>query len=244
MTPYDRVTELRARMKVAAEVEANDKLLGRARDVQTQLDDACRFVEAVVKFRAEAQSGNSAPVDSGGLRQAVDGFRSALSNDGSAALQQQFAATMLQELGKLRQVLQRVTRSDWRSLFSDVTPLLELEAVGVGSSAASRRRAATPARRLRTAFGLDPVENLAELERLFSVRGMSASVDAIAETAEELRVALEALDRETQELAPEVRILLEQADSDKGFPLAELTPQLIDDLRAAGVLDSLFIRRS
>ena len=242
-THYDRATDLRARLEVAAEAKASDDLLDRAREIRTQLLDACEHVEAFVKFRTEAHVSDASPIDSRALRQSIGRFRGALSS-GSAALQQQFAVTMLAQLDRLRQGLRRATRSEWRSLFADVGPLLERESAGIGTSDASRRRAAVPAHRLRAALVLDPIEGLVELERLLRVNGMSASVAALAKTAEELREAIAAVDLETQSLTPEVREVLEQAETEDGYPVARLTSRLIDDLRVAGVLDTLFVHRS
>ena len=60
---------------------------------------------------------------------------------------------------------------------------------------------------------------------------------------DELRIAIEAIEQEHATLTPEVQKILERAGSGEGFPLAEITSDVLEALESAGVLDGLVVRR-
>ena len=68
-------------------------------------------------------------------------------------------------------------------------------------------------------------------------------LERVNELIEELRGAIAAIDLERAAMTSEVRAVLQSAASEDGLLLAEVTPELMEALRSAGVLDDLVVRR-
>ena len=243
MNIFDRATDLHVLLSAAIEADTSDTLLSRGRLVRRELEEAAAYFEASDSFRSTLESQEMANIDVKGLRQAMGRFRGALRSR-PAALQQQTADTLLTVVKKETTRLDRWVRSVWKSRFEDFRSLLEkVESRDLTGSNSHWKVAFSCASRLRRAQNTHPIHEAEELERLLDSRGLVAWLEQIDALGDELRIAIEAIEQEHATLTPEVQKILERAGSGEGFPLAEITSDVLEALESAGVLDGLVVRR-
>jgi hypothetical protein len=90
----------------------------------------------------------------------------------------------------------------------------------------------------------DPVTNADDITEALCPGQPNASwTDRLRELGEDLERALQQAKDSAAALAPEVQEALESAASEVGLSLSELTGELLEQLRAAGVDDLLVVRR-
>ena len=87
------------------------------------------------------------------------------------------------------------------------------------------------------------MRDLGLIQTALEADGLEACVVRIQELGGELRSLLEELKRAQAELPPQVQMALERAASEDGFPLEDLTEEMLISLRAAGVLGEFVVRR-
>lgn len=244
MTLIDTAMNLLIRLEAASTEDSGDELLSRAQIVREDIVSATEHFERVLAYRESIDRTDAPPFDAKAVRQAVGRFRGALSRSGPKAFQQQSAATLE---GVLRAQTTRVDRwvaSTWRENFDDSRSLQErANSDDLYGSPALKARAKARAARLAVLRNQDPVRNRKELEDLLQAQDLKAMFAQVGEIVEELRGALETIDSEHAAMTPEVRSVLEGATSGDGLPLVDVTPDLMEALRAAGVLDDLVVRR-
>lgn len=245
MSIFDRATDIQVQLKVALEAASSDELLSRGRTVRTELDAAAAYLEAVQSFRSALGVKDVPNIDVKRLRQAMGRFRGALSRSGPRAVQQQAADTLLKEVKNETTRLERWVKSIWKSRFDDLQSLLDrVESGDLTGSSDHRKKAFRCASQLRQARNTDPVHATEELEQILDSIGLDACLDKIDVLGSELCGAIESIDQEHADLAPEVRTVLDKAGSGDGLPLAEITSDVLEALESAGVLDGLVVRRS
>ena len=245
MKIYDQATNLQARMKAAMDAEASDELISRGNTVREELHNAADYLSEVLLFRTEIGTHGAPAIDAKKLRQAIVRFQKALSQRGPNALQQQCAETVLTTLKSESARVERWVRSVWKTQFDDVEDLLHRENSGeLLGSAESGTRAAKLAAGLRSARSADPVRGLGRLEDRLGCQGLKECLQRIQGRGEELRTVIEAIDQGQEELPPQIQKILDQANSEEGLPLSEVTTVVLTALDAAGVLNHLVVRRS
>ena len=99
MTLFTRATELQVLLEAANAADASDELLSRGRVIRDDLLEAAEHLENVRAYRSVIGREDVQPLEAKVIRQAVGGFRGALSRSGPKALQQQAAATLLKIAG-------------------------------------------------------------------------------------------------------------------------------------------------
>jgi len=92
-------------------------------------------------------------------------------------------------------------------------------------------------------MGLDPITNAEELQRVLGEGELPEWIVAIGKIGSELRQALEAIDVEQAALTLEVSDALRRAATEGGLPLSELSTDLLNSIRLAGVDEHLVVRR-
>ncbi len=245
MTLFTRATELQVLLEAANAADASDELLSRGRVIRDDLLEAAEHLENVRAYRSVIGREDVQPLEAKVIRQAVGGFRGALSRSGPKALQQQAAATLLKVLVEQTKRTDRWVIASWQENFVPAQGLLSrTEAGGLHGSPAHRAMATSRASIISAARSTDPVRERTKLEGLLKADGLSHCLERVAELVGELREAIEAMDAEQAAMTPEVRAVLEQAGTDGGLPLSQITPELLTSLQYAGVLDDLVVRRS
>jgi hypothetical protein len=245
MTLYDTATELRVRLEAASEADAGDELLTRGKGVRDQLAAAVRHLDAVKQYREDMGRSDRPAIDVKRLRQAIGGFRGALSKSGPRAFQQQTAATLLDAVENEIKKIDRWVTSTWRDQFVRAqASLARVESGELHGSITLRTTAKSRAAAISALRNADPIRGLADLEHRLEVSGIRACVERIGQLIGELEKAIADIDGEHQAMSPEVRQLLNRAASSGGLPLSDITPQQLAALHAAGVIDDLVVRKS
>ena len=245
MNIFDRATEIQVQLKAATEADSSDELLSRSRRVRMDLDDAATYFEAVNSFRSALDVQDAPNIDIKGFRQSLGRFRGALSRSGPAAVQQQTAATLLKAVETERTRLDRWAKLIWKSRFGHLQSLLDrVESGGLLGSTEHWRKARRCASQLRSARNTDPIHAIKELERILDATGLDACLEKISILGDELSSAIESIDQEHSDLTSEVRTVLDRAASSDGFPLDEITSEILEALKSAGVLRGLVVRRA
>jgi hypothetical protein len=243
MTLYDRCVDLQLKLEAAREADAGVELLARGAALVEALDRASEYLIGAAAFRTSISTSDSPTLDLKAATQAVSAFRAGLSRHGFAAFQHQPAATLAEVARSQRDRAARWVASSWRLLFADYdVAMARSEAGRLVGSPAQRVVAQARGSTLRAARGLDPLENRAELQRMLGGEDVNSWISAVQRVGAELISTVEALDAERAALTPEVRAALQRAGSEEGFPLTELTGDLLSALRAAGVDDQLVVR--
>ena len=89
-----------------------------------------------------------------------------------------------------------------------------------------------------------PSEDSADLRIAWVARALKSASQRIQGRGKELRTVIEAIDQGQEELPPQIQKILDQANSEEGLPLSEVTTVVLTALDAAGVLNHLVVRRS
>lgn len=245
MTLFETANELQLRLGAASTADAEDELLSRGRTVVADIVSAAEHLEAVQSYRAMIGHTDAPPLDTSAIRQAIGGFRSALSKSGPKALQQQSAATLQKIVTEQTRRLDRWVMSIWRENFASARALLErVNSDDLHGSGLVRTKARNRASRIEYVLSLNPIKDRATLEANLNAVGLNACIEQVDRLIEELRAAIVAIDLAQAAMTPEVRAAIQRAASPDGLPLSEVTPELMDALRSAGVLDDLVVRRS
>lgn len=244
MNLYDRCIDASVRLEAASAADSNEDLLVRGRTLAMALDQAAETMEGADRLRTSLGIAEPAKVEVKSATQAVRAFRGGLSKHGPKGFQHQPASNLQSASRELSTRVSRWAGSLWKRQFESVQPLLDREErthfVGGNSN---KRTARSRAQALRAAQRVDPILEADKLNELLGGSTVADWLTGLATKAGELSVALDALDAEHNALSPEVQDLLTQAASPDGFPLESIDAQLLEQLRAAGVLNDLVVRR-
>lgn len=245
MTLYETATELRVRLETANEADAGDELLTRGKGLRGELAAAVRHFQAVKEYRQDMGRDDAPKIDVKRLRQAIGGFRGALSKSGPRAFQQQSAATLLDVVETESKMIDRWVASTWRDQFTRAQiSLARVESGELHGSIGLRTTAKSRAATITALRNTDPIHGRTDLEQRLEVSGLTACLERIGQMIGQLEEAISEIDREHQAMTPEVQQILNRAASARGVPLGEITPQQLAALQAAGVIDDLVVRRS
>ena len=176
------------------------------------------------------------------IRQAIGRLKGSLSRNGPRAFQLQAADTLQTLLSTQIKRVDGWVRFIWRQYFAAARELLVREESGdLHGSPADRVRASNRASKIRFVQGKDPVRERTLLEELLKVEGLNACLGEVDKLIDDLRAAITEIDKKQTALTPKVRAVLQQAASLDGFPLVEVTPELLAELQLAGVLEDLVV---
>jgi hypothetical protein len=245
MTLYDRSVDLQLKLEAAQSADTSMELLSRAGRLIEALEQSAAYLEGVARFREAANVVERPKIDVRAVTRAVSVFRAGVSQHGSAAFQHQPATSLADTAKKQRELATRWLTAVWRDTFAEYEPLMDrVDAEHLVGSSSHRVVAQARVSKLRALRGFDPVANAAGVDgSLGTIGDVRAWITAIRGIGAELRDALAALDTERESLTPEVRDALERAASDAGFPLDEVTHDLLGALRHAGVDEHLVVRK-
>ncbi|WP_420436605.1 hypothetical protein [Candidatus Poriferisodalis sp.] len=244
MNIYERAGSLKLRVEASQIDDQHLELQQQASELLSQLRDRVVFLEMFAMLSDVLGLDERPKLDKARLHQAVDGFRSALTQHNAAAVQQQPAVTLLSSAQKIEESLARWALSAWKAEFEDLSALIGEDGLqGLAGPPVKVARARRIASQIQTAIGRNPMRDLGSIQTGLEADGLEACVVRIRELGGELRSVLEELKRAQAELPPQVQMVLERTASKDGFPLEDLTEEMLTSLREAGVLGEFVVRR-
>lgn len=244
MNIYERAESLKLRVETSQRDGQHLELQPQASELLSQLRNCTARLKVIVLLCEVLGSEERPRLDEIRLRKAVDGFRSELTQHNAAAVQQPAAVTLRSSTEKIEDVLARWALSAWKTAFEDLSVLIGEDSLqGLAGPPVKVTRAKRMASQIQSAIGRNPMRDLGSIQTVLEADGLEACVVRIRELGGELRSLLEELKRARAELPPQVRMVLERAASDDGFPLEDLTDELLNLLRDAGVLGQFVIRQ-
>ena len=244
MRIYETATALLLRLEAANLEDVGDQLLARGRNVRTDIGDAADYLEAVNRYRNTMGRTDCPPLDAKGIRRAIGGFRRTLSISGPNAFQQRSVATLLDVLRIQIKRVDRWVGSTWRENFVQANALLDrTDLIDLYGSPLDKVKAMNRASIIKLIRDTDPVREQAVLEERLGEEGMIPCLARIEDLINDLRAAILAIDAAQAALTSEIREVLHRAASSDGLPLGDVTPELLETLQSARVLDDLVVRR-
>ena len=244
MNIYERARSLKLRVETAQRDGQHLELQQQASEVLSGLRGRVAVLERLVMLCDVLGLDERPGLNEVSLRKAVDGFRSELTQHNAAAVQQPAAATLLRSTEKTEDRLVRWAQSAWKTAFEDLSALIGEDSLrALAGPPAKVSRARRIASQIHSAIGRNPMRDLGLIQTALEADGLEACVVRIQELGGELRSLLEELKRAQAELPPQVQMALERAASEDGFPLEDLTEEMLISLRAAGVLGEFVVRR-
>ncbi len=244
MNIYERAGSLKLRVDTSQRDDQHLELQHQASELLSQLRDRIAFLKMLVTLSDVLGLDERPRLNATHLRKAVGGFRSALTQYNAAAVQQQAAVTLLRSTEKTEDRLARWAQSAWKTAFEDMSALIGEDGLqGLAGPPVKVTRARRIASQIQTAIGRNPMRDLGSIQTGLEADGLEACVVRIRELGGELRSLLEELKRAQAELPPQVQMVLERAASEDGFPLEDLTEEMLISLRQAAVLGEFVVRR-
>lgn len=245
MSLYDKAVELQLQLETTQTADAGVELVTRADNFIDAIASATDYLNAIARFKKRMVIDDSPSVDVKAAAAAINAFRAGLSRYGVKAIQQKPAAKLMEVARNQRIQAVRWASARWREVFEEYEDSVDKARPGrlVGGST-HRIRAERQATKLDMLRRQDPILNEDNVIAALNV-GVDDStwLDRLTELHASLDSALRDLEAERAALTPEVREALETAASEDGLSLADVTNQLLDRLRAAGVDQDLVVRR-
>jgi hypothetical protein len=244
MSLYDRAVDMGVRLGAAASADAGVALLAQGQILVRELEETTARLEAAASIRKTLGVDTRPAVDTKVVSQAVGAFRAGLSRHAAAAFQHAPATTLRDVAKQQAASVERWALSAWRAKVDELTPHThQATSENLQGGALLRQRAENRLRKLKVVRDINPLTDQTRLQSELQGTDVSAWLAAVSTLDEELRAALEGLEAERALHTPTVRTALERADSPDGLPLDEVSEDLMTELRAAGVLDQLVVRR-
>jgi hypothetical protein len=245
MSLYDQSVELQLKLEATQSADSSLDLVATADRFVDAMDAATDYLSGTARFRARLSITELPPIDAKATSAAISAFRAGLSRYGLKAVQQQ-PATKLTSVAKDQTV--RSTRwaaARWQGVFEVYQSLLEEAQCGRLLGGSTHRFAAEGrAAKMTHLQRQDPVAHEVTVITELCQGDASASwLERLRQLGDELARALQAVKDERAALTPEVQKALESASSEDGLSLADVSPTLLEGLRAAGVDDDLVVRR-
>lgn len=244
MNFYERAGSLKLRLETSQRDDQSQDLQHKAASLLSDLRASTAFLEQIVRLQDTFDPAERPKLDEARLRKAVGGFRSALTQHNAAAVQQQAAATLSDFTERMEERLARWAHSTWRATFEDLSRIADDG--GMRSTVgppAKVTRARSIASQLRLVIEKNPIRDAEAIQKTLRVEGLEACAAKVRELGDELRALVDELQRSQTGLPRQVQQLLEHADRDDGFPLGDMTEDLLKALREAGVLGEFVVRR-
>ncbi len=244
MNIYERAGSLKLRVETSQRDDQHLELQQQASELLSQLRDRIAFLKMLVVLSDLLGLDERPRLNETQLRKAVGSFRSALTQYNAAAVQQQAAVTLLRSTEKIEEGLARWALSAWKTAFEDLSALISDDSLqGLAGPPSKVTRAKRIASQIHGAIGRNPMRDLGPIQTALDADGLETCVVRVRELGGELRSLLEELKRAQAELPPQVQVVLERAASEDGFPLEDLTEEMLISLRQAGVLGEFVVRR-
>lgn len=245
MSLYDQSVDLQLKLEATQSADSGLDLVTKANHFVDAIDGVSDYLTGVAKFKLRLSITDSPPIDVKATTAAISGFRAGLSRYGPKAFQQQPAAKLIEVAKDQRGRAVRWAGARWRGVFEVYQSLLEEAQPGrlLGTST-HRFSAERRATKLSMLQRQDPIaDELKVITELCEGDASALWLERLKELGDELTRALQALKDERAALTPEVQKALETASSEDGLSMADVTPSLLEGLRAAGVDDDLVVRR-
>lgn len=241
MNLYDRSLALGVTLAEATAGSVDHDLLERGRRVVSLLDAATRTLQQTRELQQAFEFG-PAPVDEKALSQAARQLRTGLTKHKAAALQHQ-PTTKFEDVVRLQvKKANDWARARWKDQFEQwQAVIVRAEADSFFGDDRTRRQVRLQAARLKVLATQHPVADRDAIDAQLGGVGMAGWTDAVTEIGTSLTDTLAALDQHQEAFDPEVRKLLARA-AGEGVPLVEMTPELLERLRTAGVIGDLAVR--
>lgn len=245
MNFYERAGSLKLRLETSQRDDQSQDLQHKATSLLSDLCARTAFLEQIVGLQDALDPTERPKLDEARLRKTVGGFRSAMTQYNAAAVQQQAAATLRDFTGRMEESLARWAHSTWRATFEDLSRFTDDDGMrSMVGPPAEVTRARNIASHLRLAIEKNPIRDVEAIQKTLQVEGLEACATKVQELGDELRALIDELQRSQAGLPPKVQQVLEHADCDAGFPLEDMTEELLKALREAGVLGEFVVRRS
>jgi hypothetical protein len=244
MNLHDRSLSLRVKLDEAAAGSVDHELLERGRRVISLLDESTATLQRTGELREAFELG-PVPVDAKAVGQAARQLRTGLSKYQAGALQHQ-ATTKFEAAVKLeaRRCLDW-SKAKWKGRFERWQAVIDRGAAGgFFGDDAGRRRVLSLVLKLNALAVLHPITDRDDIDARLDGVGMAGWTAAVDGLGASLTAEIAALEQQQVAFDPEVRTVLELAAAEDGMPLADLTPELVDRLRTAGVIGDLVVRRA
>lgn len=245
MTLFDQAVDLQLRLEANQTAESTHDLVEKADNLANVLEGVITYLDGVLAFRERLSLDDKPAVDVKASSTAVRQFRAGLSTHGAKAFQQQPAAKLVDVAKDQRTRASRWVSARWKAQFDPSIALIDAVEAGllVGGSP-YRRTAERVARKMTMLMRQNPVSD--ESKVVAELCGGDPDLlwpDQIVSLADELSQAFEAMRRERDALTPAVQSALDEASSLDGFPLEDLTSDLLEQIRAAGMAGDMVVRR-
>lgn len=243
MNLYDRAASLSVALATASEASQDRELLERGRRVVAMLDTASATLADLASFRSGLALG-PIPLDTKTLNQSARQLRTGITKHQAKALQHATTSNFERDVRIQVTIAAKWARARWKESFQSWADVIaQGEAGDLVGDATRRSRARALSIKLKALAARDPLAERAELTEALGGTDVTGWVDAVDALGAELTTLLAELQKERQALTPAVRDVLAQAAID-GFPLDQLTPELLADLGRAGLLSNLMVRRA
>ncbi len=245
MSLYDQSVDLQLKLEATQSADSSLDLVAKANHFVDAIDGVSDYLTGVAKFRPRLSITDLPPIDAKATSAAVNAFRAGLSRYGPKAFQQQPAAKLIEIAKEQRARSMRWAAARWRGIFDGYQSLLEdAKPDRLLGGSTHRYTAERRATKLLMLQRQDPIADEHKVIAELCEGDASASwLERLKKLGDELTRALQALKDERAALTPDVQKALETASSEGGLSLADVTPSLLDGLRAAGVDDDLVVRR-
>jgi hypothetical protein len=244
MSLYDRAVDIGVRLEAAASADASVAVLAQGQILVRELDETTARLEAAASTRNVLGVDARPTIDAKAVNQAVGAFRAGLSRHAASAFQHAPATTLRDVAKQQATAVERWALSAWRAKVDELTPhARQVTSEQLQGGALLRQRAENRLRKVRVIRDINPLTDSARLQAELQGTDLPAWLAAVSNLDDELRVALEGLEAERAQHTSGVREALARADSPEGLPLEEVTEDLMTELRTAGVLDQLVVRR-
>lgn len=245
MSLYDQSVELQLRLEATQSADSSLDLIAAADRFVNAMDEVSAYLRGTARFRARVSITEFPAIDAKATSAAISAFRAGLSRYGLKAVQQQPAAKLTAVAKEQRARSTRWATARWRGVFEVYQPLLE-EAQSGRLLGGSTHRYAAEGRAAKMALlqRQDPIADEDKVIAELCQGDATASwLERLHQLGHELAHALQAVKDERAALTPEVQQALESASSEDGLSLADVSPALLEGLRAAGVDGDLVVRR-
>jgi hypothetical protein len=245
MSLYDQAVDLQLKLEAAQSADSGIELVTKADHLVEALDNATGYLTGIARLQSHLSVTESPPIDGKASAAAISAFRAGLARYGPRAFQQQPATKLTDVARDQRTRAVRWAVSRWRGVFDPYQSLMEQAQPGQLLGASKHRfTAERKARKLVMLARQDPIVNEETVIAELCDGDVNASwLERVKLLGDELAGALRSLKDERAALTTEVQKALDMATSEDGLPLAEVTANLLEAMRAAGVNDDLVVRR-
>ena len=242
MTIYDMAIGVQIRLEAAQSADASGYLGAAATKLVQTIDGVSGYLEGAAQFKSRIPIADLPPLEKESTSIAISKFRMELSRRGGEALQQDSAAKLLNVAKEQNARTQRWAIARWEGLFSEIQPLLD--EVATDKYAGNAAPVVGVVAKLSRLQRQDPVANANEIiEALCAGQADASWTDRLRGLGQDLARALQRVKDSAAALTPEVQEALASAGSEDGLSFADLTIELLESLRAAGVDGDLVVRR-